>query len=216
MRSSINKKFVQIGAGLSTGPSWISYDSSPTLVLSKFPILGRLILKLLKGSNWPHDTRCGDIISGLPLQKNSCKLIFCSHMLEHLSLPDFEVVIRNIYNYLEPGGTFRFIVPDLEVYAKRYIEKITQSRNTAAIDFIKETHLGGENSRRGFASRLREALANSRHQWLWDKYSLMGFLEHQGFLDIRQCQFGEWSDPHFLEVEDEGRHIDSICIECRK
>ncbi len=214
----MKKKCIQIGAGLSEGASWIDYDNSPTLLLSKIPLIGRLLLKLMKGPRWSRNTKYGDIVSGLPLSNGSCDLIFCSHMLEHLSLPDFEIAIRNIFNHLKVGGTFRFIVPDLEVYAKRYLEKIEQRGNQdkASVDFMKESGLGCENSRRGFVRRFRETLANSRHQWLWDKHSLIEVLKRHGFRDIRQCRYGEWTDSHFSEVEEPGRHTDSLCLECCK
>lgn len=212
------KCFIQIGSGLSKGPSWISFDSSPTLIISKIPLLGRLFMKLIKGPDWPTDTRFGDVVRGLPMQNNSCDLIFCSHMLEHLSLSDYKTALRNIFSYLSQDGVFRFIVPDLEAYARRYVERINMSDclNTASLDFIKQSHLGCENSRVGFMRRLREAFANSRHQWLWDKFSLTNVLNEYGFRDIRFCRFGEWADARFSEVEELRCHEDSICIECRK
>jgi len=208
---------VQIGAGLSSGPSWISYDSSPTLAISKIPLLGPFLLKSIKGPKWPNSTRYADILKGLPLPEESCRLIFCSHMLEHLSLSDFKTALRKIYQYLEPSGTFRLIVPDLEAYAKRYTLEIAEGRRDhAATAFIKETYLGCESTRQNFASRLREALASSRHQWLWDRGSLTKALQESGFQNIHSRRFGEWCDPIFSEVEREDRHTDAICIECSK
>lgn len=212
------KKQVQIGAGLSSGPSWTNYDNSPTLALSKIPLVGRFLLNFIKGPKWPGNVLGGDILRGLPLKKNSCKLIFCSHVLEHLGLSDFNLALQNIYDYLEPKGIFRLIVPDLEIFAKRYVEKVMKGpdQDLAAIDFMRGTLLGFENSRKNLLSRVREALENSRHQWLWDKYSLRKALENHGFHDICQRQFGEWADPLFSEIEDPKRHIDSICFECQK
>lgn len=214
----MKEKFVQIGSGLSTGPSWISFDSSPTLVISKIPLLGRPLLGLLKGPRWPLDIQYGDIVRGLPLPDNSCGLIFCSHTLEHLSLSDFKAAQKNIFNHLKFGGIFRCIVPDLEAYARNYLQKIKMKdeSGSAAINFMRNTSLGCENSRSGFWARLREAVSNSRHQWMWDKQTLIEFLASQGFKDIQQRNFGEWASPHFEEIETPERHIDSICLECRK
>ena len=160
----------------------------------------------------------GDVVGGLPIRKGSCKFIFCSHVLEHLSLKDFHVAVNNIYEYLKRGGILRIIVPDLEVSAKEYLSSLSCQEKAAsgADNFMRKTHLGCEKSRRGILLRIREAMANSRHQWLWDRHSLSRALKEHGFSHVKICTYGEWSDSRCSEIEDQGRHIDSICLEARK
>jgi predicted SAM-dependent methyltransferase len=216
MKNKSLKNCLNIGAGLSSGKSWLSFDSSPTLLISKIPVLGGLLLRIVGGPEWPKSTQYGDIVLGLPIESETCEIIFCSHTLEHLSYLDADKALSNICSYLKKGGVLRLIVPDLEVYVKRYIGSLEQSKNEASVDFIKNTNLGHAGSRLGFLNRLREAFTNSRHQWLWDTKSLLAKLKEIGFKDLKICQFKEWSDSRFIEVEDHGRHEDSICIEAKK
>ena len=209
---------VNIGAGLSCGKSWLNFDSSLTLRISKFPLLGRVLNKLLRLPCWPAAVCYGDIVKGLPIKNDSCQLVFSSHAFEHLSFSDFERALGNVYKYLKSGGVFRVIVPDLEAYARNYLKQLEGDgdKSSAASDFLRASGLGCEKTRVVFGSRFAEALANSRHQWLWDRHSLIKKLQEHEFTNIKICQYSEWSDPLFAEVEDRARHQDAVCLECEK
>ena len=56
-------------------------------------ILSILSFPSFSGSNSEY----GDIINGLPLPEKSCKAIYCSHFLEHLSLQDFRTALKNTF-----------------------------------------------------------------------------------------------------------------------
>ena len=51
----------------------------------------------------------------------SASAIYCSHVLEHMSLDEFRTTLRNVFSYLRPGGTFRLVLPDIEQLAKSYL-----------------------------------------------------------------------------------------------
>lgn len=112
---------LHIGCGLNIPDSWENIDASPSLILSKVPVLSSLLLILNRRPNWQKSVKYGDVIKGLNYQENSCDLIFAAHVLEHLSLSDFHLALDNIYSYLKPGGIFRFIVPDLKQYIDLYM-----------------------------------------------------------------------------------------------
>jgi len=109
-----NGNCLHIGCGLVAPESWKNVDASPTLVISKIPFLGKIILSLIDGPSWPENVEYGNILKGIKIKENSCDLVFASHVLEHLSYSDFHTALNNIYKYLKPGGIFRFIVPDLK------------------------------------------------------------------------------------------------------
>lgn len=67
-----------------------------------------------------------------------------------------------------------------------------------------------------FYKRLVEVFSNSRHQWMWDEPSLLDALAQQGFKNIRQRDYGEWSDQRFEAVEKQDRHWNAICMEATK
>src|SRR5437016_6228704 len=112
--------YVQYGCGLCAPAGWVNFDVSPTLRLQKIPLLGRFVTH--GGPTFPKNVRYGDIVRGLPVAPGSCAVIYCSHVLEHLSLADFRTALRRTYEYLHPGGVFRFVLPDLEKLARDYVD----------------------------------------------------------------------------------------------
>ena len=81
----MNKLYVQFGCGLSAPKEWLNFDSSLTLRFEKIPLLGKLYSK--NEFRFPSNVLFGDIVKGLPkIMNNSCDGIYCSHILEHLSL----------------------------------------------------------------------------------------------------------------------------------
>lgn len=210
--------YLHIGCGITVSDQWLNMDTSPTLRLSKIPIVGSMIGSLLKAPKWPQSVQCGNIVKGLSLPRGSCSLIFASHVLEHLGLQDFHKALEHLHFYLRPNGILRIIVPDLECYLKIYDEQLRDKKLVpqAACQFMINSHLGCSGSRSGIFRRLREALANSRHQWLWDFYSLSDALVQHGFAKIRRSRFGDGSHPLFKLVEEEHRFKNAICLEATK
>src|SRR4051812_24771119 len=115
--------YVQYGCGHSAPVEWINFDISPTLRIQKTPIIGSLFKKQLN-TTFPDNVRYGDIVKGLPIEENKCDGLYCSHVLEHLSLFDFRKALSNSYKILKPGGIFRCVIPDLEFSARKYIQNL--------------------------------------------------------------------------------------------
>lgn len=211
---------VNVGCGLSTGANWVNIDSSPSLRLSRLPLIGRVLVRVARLPDWPPSVLYGDIVRGTGIQPGSCDLIFASHVLEHLSEEDCARALAHIYASLRPGGYFRCIVPDLETYARRYIGGLAAGDRSlageAGPEFMRHTRLGKAESRAPMGVRLREALSNARHQWMWDRHSLSAALCRVGFQNVEVRPFGAWADERFGEVEEKERHADSVCLEAQK
>ena len=201
--------YVQYGCGTSVPAHWLNFDCSPRLRLEHFPIAGT-ILRLSGAAIFPRAVRYGDIVKGLPIRENSCKGIYCSHVLEHLALEDCRTALRNTFKYLEAGGLFRLVLPDLgPLIAASYLS----SDPKATLNLM--TVAGGRVTRaRGVMAILREALGNSRHLWGWDYRTLAFELQAVGFSGIRRAQLGDSSDSRFSEVEDAERWEGALGIEC--
>lgn len=207
---------LNIGCGFTHGPSWSSFDSSPTLIISKIPILGNAVLKIFGKSNWPSEVKIGNALSSTLVPPNSCDLIFFSHALEHLSYSEASIALSNIFVFLKPGGTLRIIVPDLESGINKYLSQRETNDPNAANDLIQALGIGMYSSRITLLSRLHEAFANSRHQWMYDSRSLELLLLDVGFSHVALSAYGSWSDNRFSEIESKERHDFSICFEANK
>lgn len=206
-----SKVYIQYGCGWNAPYSWRNFDASPTLLFERIPLLGRLYTK--NTARFPKNVEYGDIVKGLPVQGCSCKGVYCSHVLEHLSLEDCSKALMNTWRILEDGGVFRFVLPDLEFAIRKYID---YPKPTAAIDFLKETGLGREIRNRKLKSFFFNWIGNSGHLWGWDYKSLANELANSGFMDIRRAQFGDSNDPMFNVVEQKERWDNCLGIECRK
>lgn len=206
----MNKAYVQYGCGLSAPATWRNFDASPSLRLGRIPLFGRL----LSGSTrFPDNVEFGDITRGLHVADASCEAIYCSHVLEHLALEECRRALRNTHRLLREGGLFRLVVPDLELEIREYLNS---AASDAALSLLRKTHFGQEWRPRGLRNFLAAWLGHSRHLWMWDYKSLAVELQHAGFSSVRRACFGDSSDIHFRDVEDEGRWANALGIECRR
>lgn len=202
--------FIQFGCGLSCPPGWRNYDSSVRLRLQMIPLLGRCVPAGPFG-RFPRGVMYGDIVTGLPVPNGSAALLYCSHVLEHLALDELRMAIPNCFRLLANGGVFRIVLPDLEKMIHAYNESNATDRS---ICFIRSTLMGKEERSRSLGARLRDAIGNSHHLWLWDYASLSNELAMAGFKNIRRARFGDSGIPAFAAVEDQSRWADELGIQC--
>jgi ubiquinone/menaquinone biosynthesis C-methylase UbiE len=134
----MNNKYIQYGCGWSAPQSWRNFDASPTLRFERFPVIGNLYTKNSK--RFPSNVEFGDIVRGLPVPNDSCKGVYCSHILEHLSLEDFRLALKNTYKILSPDGYFRLVVPDLEYSVREYMNDLSENSSTNFLRDIGLTH----------------------------------------------------------------------------
>lgn len=204
-------QYVHFGCGNSAPDGWRNFDISPTLRFERIPLLGRLYSR----NDWrfPENVEIGDIVSGLPIRSGTCAAVYCSHVLEHLSLEDFRIALRNTFGILRPGGVFRLVVPDLEFLARAYID---DPSNEAAHRFMRETCLGHETRSRGLRGIVLGWIGNSAHLWMWDHKAMHKELADAGFVGIRRAHLGDSHLPEFQAVENPERWKDCLGMECRR
>ncbi|MBB3057109.1 class I SAM-dependent methyltransferase [Mucilaginibacter gotjawali] len=207
------KRYVQYGCGFSAPGEWVNYDASPTLRFERLPIFGRLYTR--NKQRFPANVKYGDIVKGLPEQPGSCDAVYCSHILEHLAYEDFLTALKNTFNILKPGGTFRGVVPDLKAAVQDYISGY-DTTEAPANELMHDTMLGVENRPKSLSSNIKGMYGNSKHLWMWDYKSLEYELKKAGFINIRPCTFGDSGDPVFKFVEEEGRFYKAAAFDCQK
>ncbi|MEB3325838.1 MAG: class I SAM-dependent methyltransferase, partial [Cyanobacteriota bacterium] len=98
---------VQFGCGLSNPSGWKNYDSTPTLLIKKFPASVQLakVASRLVGDRLPRISQnlnnvisnqalYGDIVKGLPYKNGEVDLLYASLVLEHLPLKEFRIALQ--------------------------------------------------------------------------------------------------------------------------
>lgn len=205
--------YVQYGCGLSAPEGWLSYDASPTLLLRKTPYIGKQITNV----PFPDNVKYGDILKRLKgVAPASADGVYCSHVLEHLSLADFRSALRNTYDLLKPGGIFRCVLPDLEHCINVYQADKQRNDPNASIRFMQSTMLGITDRPRSLTQRLKRLIGNSHHLWMWDFASLARELQSAGFVHIRRCEFNDSEDKQFTLVEESDRFENAVALEAVK
>lgn len=215
--SSVDKAYLQFGCGCCAPVTWRNFDASPSLKLQRLPVVGFLfcgpLRRVLGLPLFPHTAEFGDVVTGLPVPDNSFRAIYCSHVLEHLSLDELRQCFRNVHRYLCHGGRFRLVMPDLELLAESYC---ASDDDDAAVMFMRDSGLGVDRRPHGIAGSLRALFARSRHLWLWDFKSISRELQNAGFTEIRRASIGDSEEGLFKDVEDEERWTRVLGVECRK
>ena len=213
----MNEQYVHFGCGLTAPTTWRNFDVSPTLRLQQVPVVGNVlessVFPRLGVNSFPTGVEYGDVVKGLPVKPGTCKAIYCSHVLEHLSLADMRQTLRNVYTYLEPNGIFRFVLPDLEYLTRQYL---ASTEADAARAFMEHSYLGKKARPRGLSGLMRNWLGNSNHLWMWDYKSMEQELAQAGFRNIRRAQYDDSTEPRFHDVEEPGRWENHLGVECIK
>ena len=202
-RSNYNSIYVQYGCAWSCPDGWLNFDSSPSVKLERLPLIGRFIK--INNERFPKNIRIGDIVKGLPVRAGSANAVYASHVLEHLTLDDFWIALRNTFDMLAPGGIFRAIVPDLESRAAYYCSLCQKGNEFPSGQFMRLTNLGVATRNSGIVAAVRRIYGNSNHLWMWDYPSMQSALRKVGFEDIRRCTFNDSPEPMFTKVENRQR-----------
>lgn len=201
---------MQYGCGQSAPAEWCNFDSSMRLRIERIPVVGRLIPAGPFG-RFPPYVRYGDIVKGLPLPPGAASLLYCSHVLEHLSLEDFRTALQNSRRVLSVGGIFRLAMPDLQPLMERYVQS---DASDAAVTFMLWTGLGKRGRRGGVIEGMIDSLRNSQHLWLWDYRATADELAKAGFREIRRARYGDSGIEAFAAVENESRWDNALGIQC--
>jgi len=206
-----NEIYVQYGCGWCAPERWRNFDASPTLRFERIPLIGKLYTK--NKDRFPDNAEYGNVARGLPVNVEECTGVYCSHVLEHLSLAEFRLALHETFRILKSGGKFRLVLPDLAYEVSLYIQDTSPS---SAISFMKATSLGKLTRLRGLKGLILEYLGNSQHLTMWDYKGIAQELSNAGFSEIRRAYYGDSEDKRFMEVENIARWENALGVECCK
>ena len=145
------------------------------------------------------------------LDNNTCGIIFCSHVFEHIPHYKIQKVLLEFSRIMEVGGVVRILTPDLRKVAKAYVDKDEQ--------FFKEALEEDENIRTdlGFGGMfmnfivspgqdtvlldrtMSEFIGGYAHVYSYDAEMLKILLEQVGFGEVQAMEFGKSRVPELEE-----------------
>jgi SAM-dependent methyltransferase len=192
---------LHIGCGPYLLPDWINIDIHPAPLAT-------------------------NVLWGLPFAEGSARLVFLSHLLEHLFYPnDVHPFLVDIRRVLAPGGVVRVVVPDIAQCIDAY------QNNDAEFFAERRQHWGAGDGR---TTRMEDFLAYAgagpdpawlfqAHKFGYDFATLQRALERAGFVDIERSSFNASRHPELqVDANSEvagarhGAHHYSLFVEARK
>lgn len=76
-----------------------------------------------------EDVIAHNLIQGIPQPDSSFEVVYHSHVLEHFPKTKAVEFMKECYRVLQPGGTIRVAIPDLEQIVLNYIKYLNESLN---------------------------------------------------------------------------------------
>ena len=211
-------KRINVGCGSSPTLGWLNFDNSPSLRLSRLPLLCRLagLLGLLNARQRDyvqfcrrHQIHWADATRHLPVGSQSLEVLYSSHMLEHLDPTEAVLFLREARRVLMPCGLLRLVVPDVSLWIADYLSH-------GNLDHFLTRSMFCIPNPRGFRARLAFALTGSRHHlWGYDAKSLCDLLQRQGFVEVQVMPAGNTHiiEPGALNLRE--REEESLYVEAR-
>ena len=149
-----------------------------------------------------------DIRLRWPFKSNSAEVILGSHILEHLTKEEGQYCIRECNRILKIGGILRLSVPDLYLFAEKYVRGDDEFYGQTTRD-EKERFVG-----RTLSEKFMFVVSGMGHKYQYDFDSLSLLLRECGFNQIERKRYRE-SDIPEIDLLD-NRPEQSLFIEARK
>jgi SAM-dependent methyltransferase len=180
--------YVNIGCGNNLSPGYVNIDW-----------------------NWkPGVDICLDVSKPLPFRDGSIGGVFSEHCLEHLPLASIRAFLTNCRRVMRPGAWIRIVVPDLEMYARSYVDALDGRPTTLPNEYF-ENHTGVNKP----VALINELFYGPAHRFICDYATFAELLGQAGFVSIARCKLRQGSDPRLL-IDDPGHKSESVYLEARQ
>lgn len=189
---------INIGSGISGAPGWFNIDNSPTVLLSRIPVVRRMS----RIPQWPADVRRVDVRKGLPFGGATVGCIYSSHTFEHFTWEESLEVAKECFRILQPGGVMRIVVPDLGALMRDYMQDASPLASHSFLHRLSLSH------------NIFDLLhPGSHHSQMFDEKSMIHLFREAGFASPAVMAFGQSRIPNIAEVELQSRKSESLYVE---
>jgi predicted SAM-dependent methyltransferase len=167
--------------------------------LARTPLRLHLGCGTVRLDGWVNVDRDGgpdlrlDLRFGLPFPDASVDRIHSEHMVEHLRLADAQLLMKEAFRVLRPGGVMRLGMPDLDTALSRYSAGDWRDQ-----PWIQDRAFNWIDSPVAF---LNVAFRGWEHQYLYDEGELRLRLGLAGFAQLQRVHSGESSYPDLRGLE---------------
>ena len=149
-----------------------------------------------------------DLSKGIPFKDSSVDYIYNEHFLEHLTVKEGKVFLKECKRVLKKDGVLRIAMPDLETTVNEYFNPNWKEDNAERFKKFGLTHIKTR------AERINIAFRSWGHKWLYDREELERRLKEAGFVNIKFCNLRESDYPELRNLETRDESI--LIAECVK
>ncbi|HWF93152.1 MAG TPA: methyltransferase domain-containing protein [Terriglobales bacterium] len=192
---------VNIGCGTSVADGWYNIDNSPTIWLSRVP----LIRQIFQVPAWPKNVHRYNVLKGLPFSDGTVDFIYSSHTFEHFTFDQSLALTQECFRALKPGGVLRIVVPDLNQLVRSYLADPAPMASHKFIEHLSLSHTWRDLLHPG-----------AHHQQMFDGRSLLAMLRQAGFENAQLSRYRDSRIPELSGLEPEVRRQESIYVEAQK
>lgn len=146
-----------------------------------------------------------DLTKPLPYEDNTVDFIYSEHFIEHITVKQGVVLLKECRRVLKPGGVARVATVDLDYIIRKYI--VSWKRQ----DWIKTFGYEWLETR---AEMMNLVFREWGHQYLYNKEELKRRLEESGFKKIYRCRI--LKSPYTELKNKETRKDSKLILEAEK
>ena len=153
---------------------------------------------------------CWDIARPFPIAAGVIGGIYTEHCLEHLPFESARAFLADCFRMMQQGARIRIVVPDLELYARAYVEWLDGRVPTLPnVNFSNKLPINQP------VALINELFYGPTHRFMYDYPTLAEVLASVGFSDIAKRSIGQGADSRLLI--DHARHAtESVYVEARR
>jgi len=125
-----------------------------------------------------------DLRKGIPFPDESIQTIYSSHMFEHLTFKEINVLIKECLRVLKKNGVFSICVPNARIYIDAYINNNESFWNTLP-SIYKPAY--NNISKIDYVNYI--AYMDGKHKYMFDEDNLQGILKLNGLSNVHMRSF---------------------------
>lgn len=131
-----------------------------------------------------------------PIPDKSLHVVFCEHMIEHVSKDTGVFILSEMHRTLAPGGLIRIVTPDLASFASMVL-----SENGDAGDYIDGLERFNGAAGLTICDAVNKIFYDHGHRYIYSSDELKHLIEEAGFSDLTIARGGKHHYPVFADTD---------------